>query len=217
MPFYEVINRRSGHSFGVYEAADEHAAIEACVKDAGYESVADMQETLGQQCELEAVVTLPVAVVKEHPTPKVLARFATIDEAERYIDELPDRAEVEAGGYGIDAPEAMVNPPRGGRPPATQSRTVDLIDAQQRHREHPTTFDVPSDEALAAIKPGDLVKVGFYTPEDGGERMWVEVTSVGADLRGKLDNTPVVFTSMRRGDEVAFERRHVLDLCVRTD
>ena len=55
MSKYEVSNTTSGHSFGVYEAASAEAAIEACVIDAGYKSVAQMEETLETECELVAV------------------------------------------------------------------------------------------------------------------------------------------------------------------
>jgi anti-sigma regulatory factor (Ser/Thr protein kinase) len=56
MTSYEIINTTSGHSFGVYEGATEQEAIEACVRDAGYKSTEDMQQQLGQPCELVATV-----------------------------------------------------------------------------------------------------------------------------------------------------------------
>lgn len=61
----------------------------------------------------------PVAVIDEESASKpgerltVLKRFATIREAETWIGEQPDKAKVQRGGYGIDAPETMINPPRG--------------------------------------------------------------------------------------------------------
>lgn len=51
MSKYEVINLVSGHSFGIYEADSEESAIEACVIDAGYKSVAQMKETLETTCD----------------------------------------------------------------------------------------------------------------------------------------------------------------------
>lgn len=59
---------------------------------------------------------LPVAVIDEESASKpgeqftILARFATIKEAEEWIGSQPDKDKVARGGYGIDAPEAMVNP-----------------------------------------------------------------------------------------------------------
>ena len=34
-----------------------------------------------------------------------------------------------------------------------------LVDAQAMHREYPETFDAPDAQELAAIKPGDWVKI----------------------------------------------------------
>lgn len=60
---------------------------------------------------------LPVAVTHEDDSGKVskitvVHRCATIAEAEAFIAALPNQGDVEAGRYGIDAPELMVNPPR---------------------------------------------------------------------------------------------------------
>lgn len=41
--------------YGVYEAASAELAIEACVRDAGYESVEDMECRLEAACILVAV------------------------------------------------------------------------------------------------------------------------------------------------------------------
>lgn len=54
MARYEVTNPKSGHSFGIYEGATAREAIEACVKDAGYESIEDMEQRLERPCELTA-------------------------------------------------------------------------------------------------------------------------------------------------------------------
>lgn len=54
MARYEITNPKSGHSFGIYEGATEREAIEACVKDAGYASIEDMERRLEQTCELIA-------------------------------------------------------------------------------------------------------------------------------------------------------------------
>ena len=53
MTQFQVLNP-TGVALGVYEAATADAAIEACVRDAGYDSVADMEARLDQPCELEA-------------------------------------------------------------------------------------------------------------------------------------------------------------------
>lgn len=45
----------NGCVFGIYEAADEQGARDACAVDAGYKSEADMIAQLEQPSELEAV------------------------------------------------------------------------------------------------------------------------------------------------------------------
>jgi hypothetical protein len=52
---YEVSNSKSAHSFGVYEADSQEAAIEAACKDAGYDSKADAEAAMGRDAELVAV------------------------------------------------------------------------------------------------------------------------------------------------------------------
>lgn len=58
---YEVTNSKSGHSFGFYAGTSAEDAIEACVHEAGYSSVAAMCATLETECELSAerIVTVP--------------------------------------------------------------------------------------------------------------------------------------------------------------
>lgn len=55
----------------------------------------------------------PVAVVDNESSGKrirVIRRFDTILEAETYVGALPDHKKVARGGYGIDAPEELINP-----------------------------------------------------------------------------------------------------------
>lgn len=60
-----------------------------------------------------------------------------------------------------------------------------FIDAQQMHKDHPETFEVPSKEELDAIKPGDNVKVCV----NDQERFWVLVTEVNGDkITGMVNN-----------------------------
>lgn len=50
---YVVYNPR-GIELGVFDGADADEAIEACIRDAGYASKLDMEDTLGHPSELEA-------------------------------------------------------------------------------------------------------------------------------------------------------------------
>jgi hypothetical protein len=54
MTQFRVFNPQ-GADLGIYSADSAEGAIEACVRDAGYDSVEDMERRLGQACELEAV------------------------------------------------------------------------------------------------------------------------------------------------------------------
>jgi hypothetical protein len=45
----------NGHSFGIYEAETEQDARDACARDAGYESEANMVERLEKPSQLKAV------------------------------------------------------------------------------------------------------------------------------------------------------------------
>ena len=81
-----------------------------------------------------------------------------------------------------------------------------LTDAWEMHRLHPDTFEIPSPEEVAAIMPGNCVKLCFNsTLDSGAERMWVEVTGPGV---GTLANPPCGI-KIKFGDIVHFEPRHI--------
>lgn len=60
---YEVVNSKSGHSFGFYAGTDADDAIRACCHEAGYSSVQDAADTMGRASDLTAqrVATVPAA------------------------------------------------------------------------------------------------------------------------------------------------------------
>ncbi|ALJ14809.1 immunity protein Imm33 domain-containing protein [Sphingopyxis macrogoltabida] len=80
----------------------------------------------------------------------------------------------------------------------------------------PYTFELPSENELLAVAPGDLVKLMFRSIPAGQwevERMWVIVTAAdGAHLAGTLDNHPGDMPQLKAGDRVSFERRHIIDI-----
>jgi hypothetical protein len=100
--------------------------------------------------------------------------------------------------------------------PAGNEKCVDLVDAQEMHREHPDTFWAPDEELLARIKPGDCVKVC-----DGAERFWVTVTAVnGDDIVGIVENMLIgglleadFSHGLQLRDRIEFEKRHVFEIC----
>ena len=54
MSKFEVCNRLSAHSFGVFDAASPEEAVDACCRDAGYKNAADCDEVTGTTGELMA-------------------------------------------------------------------------------------------------------------------------------------------------------------------
>lgn len=92
-----------------------------------------------------------------------------------------------------------------------------LDDARVRAAESRYTFFIPSESETAAVRVGDSVRLTFEWLTDvekyGGERMWVEITRIdGETLTGTLDNEPFEKGKLQRGDVIAFERRHILDI-----
>src|ERR1700704_6669396 len=83
-----------------------------------------------------------------------------------------------------------------------------LVDAQEMHRQNPTTFEVPSQHELALIKPGDWVKICR-----ANERFWCNVVgSRGKYLIGAVD-APLVNDDNAdinvSGKLVRFQHRHI--------
>jgi len=81
----------------------------------------------------------------------------------------------------------------------------------------PYTFQLPSENELLALAPGDLAKLVFagdpVGKTYGAERMWVTITdAAGPDLVGRLDNQPSELHQLRMGDRITFERHHIIDL-----
>lgn len=87
-----------------------------------------------------------------------------------------------------------------------------MVDAVERNRQHPATFQLPSPAELENVRVGDHVKLIWErTTEDGGERMWVRIDSHDAGVyTGRLANVPVRITELSLGQTVQFERRHII-------
>lgn len=82
-------------------------------------------------------------------------------------------------------------------------KNPDLVNAIERHREYPNTFEIPLQEDINAIKPGDFAKICT-----GDERFWVMITQLKEDgkIVGKIDNH-LLFTdnhNLSFGDYVSF-------------
>jgi hypothetical protein len=83
----------------------------------------------------------------------------------------------------------------------------------ESHEKFPETFWIPPAEIKAAIEPGYSVRLAFDVRGVGGERMWVRVTGVEGDqLVGELKNSPLGIPRLYMGDEIKFNRDHILDV-----
>lgn len=98
----------------------------------------------------------------------------------------------------------------------------EFVNGVEQNNLHPDTFRIPSGEEKAALEVGDYVKLGFRVPAGASkdedvswikvERMWVNITELKPQLKGRLDNTPVVAGYIKDGDIVAFTPAHILDI-----
>lgn len=86
-------------------------------------------------------------------------------------------------------------------------KMITLVDGVEQNRLYPATFEIPSEEAKAAVRPGDFVKIGFQY-QGLCERMWVQVHGDGF---GELNNDPVR-VPMVCGETVHYERYHILSI-----
>jgi hypothetical protein len=95
------------------------------------------------------------------------------------------------------------------------TKHVKLVDAEERSRRYPDTFDQPPVIARHNIPVGGLAKLVF-TDGSAAERMWVRVTGVhpgeSPAYLGMLVNEPVTINGLDYGDNVGFDPRHVIDI-----
>ena len=97
------------------------------------------------------------------------------------------------------------------------SLDTSFINAQQRHKENPDTFEVPSNAELEALAPKDFIKIGvrIFDPNSPieAERFWLQITQIrNRVIYAKVDND-LVFTdyhSIADGDELMLAPHHVL-------
>jgi uncharacterized protein YegJ (DUF2314 family) len=89
---------------------------------------------------------------------------------------------------------------------------ITLINGVERHRLHPTTFEIPDEPHKAIVAEGDFVKLIFQDDAGQTERMWVKVTSLGLECVGTLTNHPVKLTAVKFGDVVRFQPEHIIDI-----
>ena len=98
-----------------------------------------------------------------------------------------------------------------------------LLSAEERQAQHPTTFEIPDAEARKSLRPGDAAKLLFEIEtkefnrviDRGVDRMWVIVLArVGDRYRGVLDSEPGQADGLQlhEGDEITFGPEHVAEI-----
>ncbi len=103
---------------------------------------------------------------------------------------------------------------------ATKEERWWLGDAEALNRESPNSFFIPPKERRENLVRGDSAKLVFHfeptAPDAGAERMWVDVVETDPYV-GELLNQPRYIRSLKRGDLVAFEPKHVASIAVSAD
>jgi hypothetical protein len=91
-----------------------------------------------------------------------------------------------------------------------------LDDAAMIAAQNPYTFYKPSADAVALLRPGNLVKLIFAFESDDpaaprAERMWVRIDRIeGERFYGVLDNDPRYIRDLKDTDAVEFDARHII-------
>lgn len=86
-----------------------------------------------------------------------------------------------------------------------------FVDAQRMHLEHPTTFEVPSQDELDGIQPGMFIKVGVETnhEEIKVERFWTQVIKVdGEKIEATVANM-LMYSKLQHGETINFEKKNI--------
>lgn len=90
-----------------------------------------------------------------------------------------------------------------------------LRDCQKMADLYPDDFWLPGRDAIDAVGPDDFVKLIFEDPRGicPPERMWVKILMRSEDfLKGQLDNHPFCLKSIKAGDVISFELRHICQI-----
>lgn len=123
---------------------------------------------------------------------------------------------VVAVGCSQPASPSNPTPDVNGRIQVAEGVWYSLDDAEERNRQSPDTFKIPTRDARDNLEAGHIVKLLFAINVDGDEtveRMWVIVERRdGGGYLGRLDNQPASTDKMPPGMAVRFQARHVIDI-----
>jgi uncharacterized protein YegJ (DUF2314 family) len=85
------------------------------------------------------------------------------------------------------------------------------------HRAEPEKYGF-SDEEIAALTPGTMVKLLFRMKDGWCEGMWVEILAMKKrHIVGALRNRPAGIPKLSWGDEITFKGEHVVDVMRQAD
>lgn len=93
MTDFEVFNHVSAHSFGVFQAKTADAAILACCREAGYDSLAEAEKAMGHASELSAVEVLSADSIAS----QIMHTARNADAADKRAQELTDTIDQDWG------------------------------------------------------------------------------------------------------------------------
>ena len=93
---------------------------------------------------------------------------------------------------------------------------ITFIDAQELHRQFPSTFDAPTQTELDNLKPNDFIKVCA----EGGilaERFWIKIIEVNNhNIIGMVDNKLLFYPELPIGLKISVVKSNVYDILVGT-
>ena len=98
-----------------------------------------------------------------------------------------------------------------------RENTYELDDPRPIARSAPYTYFIPTKDDLNAVNVGENVQLIFRPiPNNrkyGAERMWVDVIEIhGEKLIGELMNDPYDIPQLTRGDQIEFDRFHIISI-----
>lgn len=97
-------------------------------------------------------------------------------------------------------------------------RSYYLENIPAKHKENPRHFLKPTDQEIADLKVGDLVRLFFVfkfkTNENcTAERMWVQISEIYNDRKiGILTNIPRFIKDIKVGDSIEFKNENIATL-----
>jgi uncharacterized protein YegJ (DUF2314 family) len=88
-----------------------------------------------------------------------------------------------------------------------------LMNAKLQSKKYPESFEIPSMTEIKNLRSGSYVKLCFEEIGLNSERMWVKLTDIkGDNFHGILHNQPFGLTTVKHGDLVKFNSKHILSV-----